>query len=90
MMTTLHWSLDEVLFLSYKHHPHKLSDDKQDLKLHNIYKIKIKTHDIVLQSVYDLLSDNPTCLHRFVFEINAIGIHWVKNMCFLHTFYSLQ
>ena len=55
-----------------------------------MYKIKIKTHnDTVLQSIYDL-SDNPTCLHNFVFEINAIEIHWVINVCFLHMFYSLQ
>ena len=37
----------------------------------------------------DPLTENLTCLHNSVFEINAIEIHWVKNVCYKKVWHVL-
>ena len=37
-------------------------------------------------TICGLLNENPTYLRSCVFEINAIEIHWVKNMCYINNF----
>ena len=36
--------------------------------------------------ICDPLSENPAILHNSVFEINAIEIHWVKNVYYKNNF----